>query len=366
MATTVWLVTPDGLSTSRIPLGTHRDYPSAPDSRARSILNTVTHVGIIGAGSIGGHLAAMLAAHGHTVSVTARGANLAAIRADGLRVSGAFGDLHERVRSQETLPDVDAVVLTTKTLDTETALAANPIAAERPVLVIQNGLNGHGRAATILGHERVAAGISTTAANLVEPGRISVTAAGKLFIGGQEGPLFAELLQSSVPGVSLVDGIEGAQWTKLVINMVNAVPALVDKSVQDTIATPSLLRIITASMRETIRIGRASGSTLRPLQGLSPFLLRLIEHGPLSLAAMVPRRMAAVMGDVPNLGSTQQSIVRGKPTEIDYLNGAVVDAARKLGREAPVNAAITALVHEREERDQPFTAEDVAQRVPLR
>ncbi|WP_293695202.1 ketopantoate reductase family protein [uncultured Agrococcus sp.] len=326
----------------------------------------MTRVGIIGAGSIGGHLAAMLAAEGHTVSITARGGNLTAISDDGLHVSGAFGEFHERVRAQETLPDVDAVVLATKTLDTETALAANPIAAERPVLVIQNGLNGHGRAATILGHERVAGGISTTAANLIEPGRIDVTAAGKLFIGGREGEFFTELLQGAVPGVAHVDGIEGAQWTKLVINMVNAVPALVDRSVQDTIATPPLLRIITASMRETVRIGRASGNTLRPLQGLSTFLLRLIEHGPLPLAAIVPRRMAAVMGDVPNLGSTQQSIVRGKPTEIGYLNGAVVDAARRVGREAPVNAAITALVHEREARSEPFTVDEVAQRIPLR
>jgi 2-dehydropantoate 2-reductase len=55
---------------------------------------------------------------------------------------------------------------------------------------------------------------------------------------------------------------------------------------------------------------------------------------------------------------------RGQPTEIDYLNGAVVDAARRIGREAPVNAALVALVHG-VERDGAFLSPDaVAERMP--
>jgi 2-dehydropantoate 2-reductase len=49
---------------------------------------------------------------------------------------------------------------------------------------------------------------------------------------------------------------------------------------------------------------------------------------------------------VPNPGSTLQSIRRGQPTEIDYLNGAVVAAAEAAGRHAPVNEALTRMVHE--------------------
>jgi 2-dehydropantoate 2-reductase len=52
------------------------------------------------------------------------------------------------------------------------------------------------------------------------------------------------------------------------------------------------------------------------------------------------------MGDVPNLGSTQQSLRRGQPTEIDFLNGAVVREAGLAGLTAPVNRALTELVHE--------------------
>lgn len=344
-------------------MGTHRGYRHL---RAGRNVADVTHVGIIGAGSIGGHIATLLAADGNSVSVTARGTNLDVIQDRGLRVEGAFGDFAERVRASPSLPEVDCIILATKTIDTEAAISANPIVRERPVLVIQNGLSPHARVAHQLGHDRVAAGIATTAANLIEPGTVRITAAGKLFIGGPERELFTDLLAPAVPDVSSIENIEGAQWTKLVINMVNAVPALVGLSVQETIADDSLRRIVTASMRETIRIGLASGIRFQSLQGLTPALLRMIAYAPLAIGAAVPKRMAAAMGDVPNLGSTQQSIVRGKPTEVDYLNGATVEAAEAIGRRAPVNEAITAMVHERELRDSPFDAEEVVSRVPLR
>jgi 2-dehydropantoate 2-reductase len=72
------------------------------------------------------------------------------------------------------------------------------------------------------------------------------------------------------------------------------------------------------------------------------------------------------MGDVPNPGSTLQSIRRGQPTEIDFLNGAVVAAARAHGLEAPVHAAIVDLVHEVERTGRFLSPAEVASRVPLR
>ena len=326
----------------------------------------MAHVGIIGAGSIGGLIAALLAADGNTVSVTARGQNLERIRDHGIHVTGGFGEHLQRVGAAPALPDVDLVILAVKAPDTESALAANPIARQRPVLTIQNGLAPHERAAALLGHDRVAAAIATTAANLIAPGRIDITAAGRLFVGGPESARFVNVLTPAVPGTALIDDIIGAQWTKLVINMVNAVPALVGRSVQESIATPELCKIITASMRETVRVGRSLNVTFQPLQGLTPALLTLLAHAPLSLASLLPQRIARAMGTVPNLGSTQQSVNRDQRTEIDYLNGAVVEAAQRSGATAPVNAAITAMMREREERAEPFSTAEVTRRVPLR
>jgi 2-dehydropantoate 2-reductase len=65
------------------------------------------------------------------------------------------------------------------------------------------------------------------------------------------------------------------------------------------------------------------------------------------------------MGGVPNPGSTQQSIRRGSLTEIDFLNGAVVDAARRAGSTAPVNAVLTELVHRVENTHEFLSPEEV-------
>jgi 2-dehydropantoate 2-reductase len=69
--------------------------------------------------------------------------------------------------------------------------------------------------------------------------------------------------------------------------------------------------------------------------------------------------MRVRMGNVPNLGSTQQSVRRGQPTEIDFLNGAVVREASAAGIAAPVNAALTDLVHEVESTGVHLTTERV-------
>jgi 2-dehydropantoate 2-reductase len=69
------------------------------------------------------------------------------------------------------------------------------------------------------------------------------------------------------------------------------------------------------------------------------------------------------MGATPNPGSTLQSIRRGQLSEIDYLNGAVVAEARAIGQEAPVNAALTALVHEVEATKAFIAPAEVARRV---
>lgn len=304
-------------------------------------------VAVIGAGAIGGTIAARLDAIGHEVTVTARGEHLAAIRERGLRLKGGFGAHTAAVAALESLDEVpDLAVLATKATGAIAALEANRAHLDGvPLLVVQNGLGGERVAADLLGHSRVAGGIALMAANSMEAGVITVTATGDTIVGGAEGARFAALLGDALP-TSLTPSIEGAQWTKLLINMVNALPAIVGHSVQDVIRDPGLRRVTVASMRETARIGLASGVRFQPLQGLTPLLVRIVAFAPSRIAQQVPLRIKDRLGDVPNLGSTQQSIRRGQPTEVDHINGAVVAAAARIGREAPVNASLVELVHE--------------------
>src|SRR5688500_19857869 len=101
-------------------------------------------IGVIGAGAVGGTLAALLDRAGQTVEVTARGDHLAAIQADGLRLDGGWGRHTAHVRAGETLShEPEFVILATKAQDARAALELNKLAIRSvPVLVVQNGLGG--------------------------------------------------------------------------------------------------------------------------------------------------------------------------------------------------------------------------------
>lgn len=162
----------------------------------------------------------------------------------------------------------------------------------------------------------------------------------------------------------MTDDIRGAQWTKLLINHVNALPAITGLSVQDVIADRRLRRLMTASMRETVRTATRIGVRFGTIQGVSGSVLRLIGQAPLAVGSLLPRLLARRMGSVPNPGSTLQSIRRGQLTEIDFLNGAVVAAAAEHGFTAPINAGIVNLVHEVERTGAFVSPDEVVRRIP--
>jgi 2-dehydropantoate 2-reductase len=326
-------------------------------------------IGIIGAGAVGGALAALLDREGHTVEVTARGDHLAAIRADGLHLTGAWGDHVARVEAGEVLSHgPELAIAATKAQDAVAAIRDN-VALLRgvPVLVVQNGLDGIRSATDAAPRSDIVGGLATFATSYLSPGVITVTATGTIVVGvlgDQDLPAryVARIIDSVIP-TTVIQNFAGAQWTKLVINQVNALPAITGRSVQEVVAHAGLRRIMTASIRETVRIGRASRVRFEPIQGLGPGLLRFVAAMPLAIGAVLPRLMSARAGRVPNPGSTLQSIRRGQATEIDYLNGAVVRAAEAIGRTAPVNAALVDLVHEVEGSGEFLTPAEVVARV---
>jgi 2-dehydropantoate 2-reductase len=310
-------------------------------------------IGIIGAGALGGMFAALFARAGHDVEVTARGEGLAAIRAHGIRLSGGYGEVHAHVAAGERLTARPELVLVcTKAQDAEAAITANrELIDGATVVIVQNGLGGVDVAEALLPASTCFGVLSIIAANYTEPGVVRVTTRATCYLGRGDGPpdavaeRLAAVLSEAVPVVA-IPGFRGAQWTKLVVNMLNAVPAIVGRSMQDTVRDPRLRRVVTASMRECVRVGIARGVRFGALQGLGDVRLRVFARLPLGVAQALPWLMVRRMGRVPNLGSTQQSLRRGQRTEVDHLNGAVVQEAALAGTSAPVNAALVGLVHE--------------------
>jgi 2-dehydropantoate 2-reductase len=312
-------------------------------------------VGVVGAGAVGGTIAALLARAGHDVEVTARGTHLEAMAESGIRLRGAWGDADVVVRASPVLTRAPELVLvTTKAQDAVAAIREN-IALLRgvPVVVVQNGLDGVAAAEAASPRSDIIGGLATFAASYLSPGEITVTAAGPTYLGvlGDDDlpARYAARLLATVMPTTVTTNFVGAQWTKLIINQVNALPAITGRSVQGVVAHAGLRRVLTASIREAVRVARRSKVRFEPLQGLGRRTLGLVRVLPLWAGAFLPRAMARRMGSVPNPGSTLQSIRRGQATEIDHLNGSVVRAASAAGREAPVNALMVELVHGVEE-----------------
>ncbi|TFB72645.1 ketopantoate reductase family protein [Cryobacterium glaciale] len=310
-------------------------------------------IAVIGAGALGGLFATLLARAGHEITVTAHQAARSVIEDNGIRITGGFGDAQCRVLVREVLTETpDLTLICTKAQDATAAISENADLLDgSPVIVVQNGLDGVSTAGQLLPHSDCFGLLTLTAAHYMGPGRVRVTTAASSYLGRGSGQTDAAtqrwqaVLATAFPTLA-ADNFVGAQWTKLVVNMLNALPAITGLSVQAVIGSAPLRRILTASMQETVQVGVARGVTFGSLQSLTDRNLRVFGRLPVALAQSLPLRMGAKMGPVTNLGSTLQSIKRAHLTEIDHLNGAVVREAGLAGRAVPVNTLLTTLVHE--------------------
>ena len=224
-----------------------------------------------------------------------------------------------------------------------------------PVVVVQNGLGGIASAQAASPRSDVVGGLAMFASSYLSPGEITITTGGPIYLGGDTPDddlpaRYALSVLAPVMGAKLVPNFRGAQWTKLVVNMVNALPAITGLSAQAVISDRRLRRILTASIRETVRIGLASsacasrrcrvsvtgGCDCCPCCRSGPGRSCRCSCGRGSGRCRTPGRRCRASG----AGSAPRST---------HLNGAVVAAAEAIGRTAPVNAALVAMVHEVED-----------------
>jgi 2-dehydropantoate 2-reductase len=326
------------------------------------------YVAVIGAGAIGSVLGALLTRSGHKCVFISRSAHLAAMRAEGLRLSGAVGTLSLSVEAAPRLTVApDLALLTTKAPDVVDAVRANlgPLGGA-PVLVVQNGLRGIDLLRPLLPPEQIIGAVAVMAATYLAPGRVGVPYLGSMVIGRAAGPpdgavtAVARVLGDALP-TFVTENLRGAQWTKLLINLNNALAALTDLDDQDMLRAPALARLGRSLVREGLQVAEAAGVRLESLPGVPADVVRLLSRLPSPVSAWLARcraRRLAVAG--PVVLSSLQSVRRHRPTEVDYLNGEVVRTGRQFGVAAPLNERVVSLVHDVERTRRRYTPEDLA------
>ena len=324
-------------------------------------------IAIIGAGAVGCGLGFLLSRAGREVTLIGRADQVEVLRTQGLRVEGYAGEHEVLIPAAERLDfDPDLVLLAVKAQDVTGALKENRAScAGAPVVTMQNGVRSDALAAELLPREQIISAVVLLHANYLAPGSVTLMYEGGLIIGRPFGPRdalverTAEVLQQATP-TRISDNIQGAHWLKLITDLNNALPALIDGTFHQVYGDPFLASLAIRIMREGLKTAQKAGIRLESLPDVSVGLTRLVRFLPVRLAAkMAAARVNRMKTSWPLLGSTLQSLRRKRSTEIDYLNGEVVELGKKTGTPTPLNAKIVELVHRVEQTGTFFTVDEV-------
>jgi len=297
------------------------------------------HVAVVGPGAIGLVLAVRLAhvAGGPKVTLIDHDAERAR-RLSGrpIRLSSPSGDVEARIPVR-LAPDApaDLVILATKAYAARGAAAgAAGWIADAPVLAIQNGLGVAAEVAAALPHATVITGVMYQAANLAGEGAVRHVACLMTHLGYEgRGPdatagEVADLLNAAGLPARTETDITPAVWGKLLVNAaINPVAALAAARNGEVASRPTLRAMAQAVADEGQATADAAGVAL--------------PYPSAARAAIDTARETA-----ENRCSMLQDLEAGRPTEIDYLNGAIVRIAEERGVQVPANRAVTALVRQ--------------------
>lgn len=292
---------------------------------------------VMGAGGVGGYFGALYARAGHEVTFVARGAHLAALRANGLTIESGVTPL--RLASVHATDDpasagaADVVMFCTKLWDVESAgRQIAPVVAKGGIVIpFQNGVDSHAILRRVLGPERMAGGVAQIAATIKAPGVIAHTGTmARLQVGAfapaLAGPVQAFAVAGKAAGVNIdaVDDIERALWQKFaMLAALSGTTCLARQPVGAVRSDPDLRATFAAAVREATAIAQAKGIALG--------------------ADFVERQLGFLDGLPAEMRSSMlNDLTAGNRLEAPWLSGAVARMAYELNLAAPVSATIYA------------------------
>ncbi|MEQ8230197.1 MAG: 2-dehydropantoate 2-reductase [Gammaproteobacteria bacterium] len=300
-------------------------------------------IGIVGIGAMGSVYAGLFAAAGHEVwGIDTWAAHVAAIRARGLRISGASGDRVVRLHATTEATDAGAcelVIIATKAADVAAAgrAAGALLGADTPVLTIQNGLGAFDALAVELPRERLLIGVAGGfGASLPAPGEVHHNGMELVRLGEPDGGVSArvEAVAAVWAGagfkVRCYGDINQLVWEKFICNVTFSGPCTVlDMTVGEVLANAHAWPLALGCGLEAWEAGIASG----------------VDFSFDDPASYIRAFGEAIPGARPSMLLDHRA---GRRSEIDYINGRVPVVAAAVGTAAPRNETIAALVRARE------------------
>ena len=309
-----------------------------------------SHIAIAGAGSIGCFVGGVLAEAGRNVSMLGRGSLAERVQQDGVTISDIDGWTSHlppartgMTTNPAMLAEADIILVCVKSGATEEMARAIAAHAKREAIIVslQNGVTNADKLRAILPDHDVRAGM--VAFNVVQlpDGRFHKATSGEIMIEAGA-PSLAPLLDS--PRLRFVDAgdMSAILWGKLLINLNNALNALANIPIVEQLADPRWRRLFAAAQAEGLAALKAARIKPKAATPIPPRLMPIMLRLPTPLFRRIFGRSMKID---PNARSSMwEDLSKGRLTEIDELQGAVVALAEAHGLDAPVNRRIHAAI----------------------
>jgi 2-dehydropantoate 2-reductase len=299
---------------------------------------------VIGAGSVGGFFGAHLAKSNPNVSFLLRPKTLDAVRRHGLTVRSAAGSFTVQPSASSDprdLPRPDLIILAVKAYDLDEVMRQiDPVLSPRTVLLtLQNGIDTEDRLLARLKRDCVIGGVAFIYSKIAAPGVIDHYKKGSIAIGELMGHESDRLIRIrdlfTAAGIScqLSKDIRRSKWEKMCWNCVfNPVTVLIDDKVAKALDHPEIIETIRQIVGEVAAVAAAMK---------------------VPLPADMAERVVKWTQEIRDIHTSMYDDWKaGRPTEIQYLNGYIVDRGREFGIPTPVNQALTAMVKTLTEKDK--------------
>ena len=288
----------------------------------------------MGAGAVGCYYGGMLARAGHDVVLIARPQHVEAMTGStsaGLRLQTLTFDEPVYLKASldaSAVQGADLVLFCVKSSDTDTAgrLMQPYLRPDALVMCLQNGVDNADRLRAVLPGRLISAAVVYVATEMAGPGHVKHKGRGDLVI--EPSPAGAEVAQALIAAgipTEVSNNVRGELWAKLILNCAyNAVSAITQLPYGKTVAGLGVQDVMRDVVAECLAVAIAES---------------------VQVAGDVHAAVASLAGSMPlQRSSTAQDLARGKPTEIDYLNGFVVRRGEALGIATPANRVLWALV----------------------
>ncbi len=293
---------------------------------------------IVGPGAIGSLFSAFLARSKEEVWLLDKDKERARkISKKGITVEGVSGNWQVKVgvsADPREIGRADLIIICVKSYDTKEAIiyASSLIDKDTQVLTLQNGLGNIESIGKVVGPKKVIGGLTNQGATLIEPGHIRHAGRGETVIGRLDGRLtpeisrISEIFNRAGLETRISKDIEGILWSKLIINCgINAITAITRLNNGRLVEFETTRRILREAVVEAVKVAKKRK-------------IKLIYDDPVAKAESICRATKA------NVSSMLQDVLRERRTEIDFINGVIVQQGESLKVPTPVNSILVDLV----------------------